>query len=233
VITTFEPPWERIARETRWGQYLTRAESRAFARGVSVATDHRVALDVGCEGGRWARLLVDDDWKVTCTDVHADVLDVCRTRLPSARCVLVTPECTQLPVESETVGLVLCLEVFQVVHEDWFLDEVDRVLAPGGVLVAVVSNRTSHRRWLWRFKRKDPDPRARLPMYSRSYRSWRRYLEDRGFVVDQEEGVGWMPFPRESNSRLVAPLTTLERLLGLRHLVTLSPWICVVIRREA
>ena len=83
--------------------------------------------------------------------------------------MLVEPDATELPAEKASLGLVLCYEVFTLVHERWFLDEVARVLAPGGVFVAVVSNRSSYRRFLWEAAnrgRSEADI-AGLPMYSR------------------------------------------------------------------
>jgi hypothetical protein len=99
--------------------------------------------------------------------------------------------------------------------------------------VAVVSNRHSHRRWLWRATRRRAGSHEReLPMYSRSYRSWRCALEERGFDACHEEGMCWMPFSRESNSRWIGPMTTAERVLGLRKLRVASPWVGVVMRRR-
>ena len=226
--------WERVAQETSWGRYISAVERRTILRGSEAATGPRSALEVGCDGGRWSALLADAGWSMTCTDIDVDALDACGRRVPSAERVLVTPDCTVLPAESNSLGLLLCFEVFWVVHERWFLEEVARVLAPGGVCVAVVSNRASHRRFLWQVANR---PRSNVdtanpPMYSRSYRSWRHQLREHGFVPISEEGLCWMPFSRQSNARLVTPLNELERVLGLRRVPMLSPWICSVMQRE-
>ena len=226
--------WERIGVETRWGRYLSAVERRMLLRAIEASPGPPVALEVGCEGGRWTELLANAGWCVTSTDIDRESLDVCEHRVPSAKCLLVEPNATMLPAESGSLGLLLCYEVFTVVHERWFLDEVARVLAPGGVFVAVVSNRSSHRRFLWEAAnrgRPEEDING-LPMYSRTYGSWRQQLRDNGFVTVAEEGFCWMPFSRQSDSHLVEPLNKVERILNLQHLPTLSPWVCAVMAKD-
>lgn len=75
-------------------------------------------------------------------------------------------------------------------------------------------------------------PESELPMYSRSYRSWRAALKRLGFETVHEAGLCWMPFSRESNSRLIGPAIALEKLLGLSRLPSLSPWISVVMSKR-
>ena len=234
VTDQYDLPWERVAVETCWGAYVDAIEKDVVARGTAAANGPRTMLDVGCEGGRWSQPLADAGWLVTGTDVSEDAVTAFRQRLPNATGVLVEPGTTKLPASSSSVGLLLCLEVFAVVHEDWFLDEVARVLAPGGVVVAVVSNRHSYRRYLWRVARRHRPSTSddALPMYSRSYRSWRKHLEQAGFDRVYERGACWLPFSRQSNSKLIRPLSKLERLLGLRRLPAVSPWICVAMQRR-
>jgi SAM-dependent methyltransferase len=234
VADQYDLPWERVAAETRWGAYVNAIETDVVARGTAAATGPPTVLDVGCEGGRWSQPLANDGWLITGTDVSEEAVAAFRQRLPNATCLLVEPGTTELPAPTGSIGLLLCLEVFAVVHEDWFLDEVARVLAPGGVVVAVVSNRNSYRRYLWRAARRHGPSTSddALPMYSRSYRSWRQRLEQAGFRRVYERGACWLPFSRRSNSSLIPPLSKLELILGLRRMTSISPWICVAMQRR-
>ena len=61
----------------------------------------------------------------------------------TASCVLVSPDDSKLPCDTESMKLVLCVEVQPVIKSDWFLEEASRVLQQGGLIVGVFCNRLS------------------------------------------------------------------------------------------
>jgi hypothetical protein len=82
--------WEQTAR-TRWGAYMTEGEERVILDGEALARPAGCALEIGCEGGRCARLLAVRGWRMTCTDVDASALETFLARLPDAQCIRVFP----------------------------------------------------------------------------------------------------------------------------------------------
>jgi len=213
--------WEKIAR-TKWGSYITDVEKRVLLKAVSLSQEPDTALEIGCEGGRWAKFLVDRGWRVTCTDIKSDAIEICKKRIPTATCVLVSPQDRTLPCEPSSQTLLLCIEVMPVLGSDWFASEALRVLRPGGLFVGVFLNRRSFRgyyRHLTATKNKEFD------YYKVDYPNWRSRLCNHGFQMIVEEGICWFPFTRDSNSSLIPILTQLELRLGLRRLPGVSPWI--------
>ena len=77
--------------------YLSELEYNAIDLAARLAKGHENALDVGCDGGRWAKLLEDQDWDVSCTEIDAGSLEICRRRLKRASCIKVEPTDTTLP----------------------------------------------------------------------------------------------------------------------------------------
>ena len=228
--------WERVASETRWGSYIDVVEHRAVDLGSRLAAPSSTALDFGCGSGRWSEQLDAQGWHMSCVDVDTTVLATCRERVPGAECSMIDPDATTLPAPTASIRLLLCLEVFEVVHEQWFVDEVARVVEPGGVIVVTVSNATSYRRvpfWLrTRLAGSRRSDRVYSAMYSVPYRSWRQRLRSHGFNFVFEEGICWAPFSRESNSVLIPAATALERIVGLRRLPVVSPWVVAVAQRR-
>src|SRR5207245_10875715 len=102
-------------------------------------------LDIGCEAGRWSKLLADVGWKPICTDINAQALALCQQRIPGATCVLASTRTRHLPAETASQGLALCIEVPQVMLTEWFLDEVSRVLQMQGLFVGTFLNHCSYR----------------------------------------------------------------------------------------
>src|SRR5574341_2375579 len=102
--------WENIAT-TKWGCYITAIERRALLRATEMSRNPTVALEIGCEGGRWSKLLAELGWNIICTDVDATSLTLCQRRIPQAKCILVSPDDPKIPCESDSIGLLLCLEV--------------------------------------------------------------------------------------------------------------------------
>jgi SAM-dependent methyltransferase len=210
----------------RWGRYITAEEKAAIDRAAESVPSPRCALDVGAGSGRFTRHLLDRGWSVTSVDVHPDAVDRCRARNPEAEVLQVDEDTDRLPAPAGSVSLVICIEVRAVVHSDWFLPEVRRVLVPGGRLVTVTWNRTSARGMFATAmsRRRDGIPH---PHYQVPYRKWRRRLVSAGLQVEAEQGLCWFPFSRASDSRLVPVGAAVERRLGLSGLPSLSPWVLV------
>ena len=222
--------WERVAT-TRWGRYTTRVEEDAVREALRIAGPPGVALEVGCEGGRWSRLLADAGWRTICTDVDPDALAVCQRRIPDATCILVERRARSLPCPDRSVRLVVCHEVFPVVESDWFLREAWRVLSDGGLLVGVTLNRSSLRGL---FVRVRDFRRSRIHVhYQRSYSAWKELATTAGFQLSYERGCCWFPLPRQSDSTLAPIFVALEQRLGLYRLTGVSPWVVFVARKAS
>jgi SAM-dependent methyltransferase len=224
--------WEDLVGSTRFGRYAAAIERNALLRAHHLAGTPTVALEVGCEGGRWAQFLSERSWQLVCTDTNERALAVCQQRVPEATCLLVSQSDTTLPCKDRRIGLLSCIQVFPVIHADWFPDEAARVLSPGGILVGVFLNRAG-----WRGIVYHAAPLLRvhasgaLHWYMHRYSAWRKRLYERGFTMLHEEGYGWSPFRRSSDSPLVPLVVGAERTLGLGRIVRFSPVIVFIARR--
>jgi SAM-dependent methyltransferase len=223
--------WERAAQK-RWGRYLTSAEKAALETAAS-SVRPTTSLEIGCDGGRWSQLLAALGWSTVCVDVSDEAVELCRSRIPSAHCLLVKPDDSSFPVADSTVGLLLVYEVPPVTNSPWFASEAARVLEPGGMLVCTITNPASIRAAVYRACTLVSSSRRRWHTYDGpSFQDVRRDLEARGFSLLHKEGLGWAPFNRHSDSRLIPYFTWLEKLVGLRRLARFSPLVVVVARRN-
>jgi SAM-dependent methyltransferase len=224
--------YEELA-QTRWGGSMSSAEEAAIRR-AALSLRPSTALEIGCDGGRWSQLLTTLGWSITCVDVREEAIELCRERMPSARCLLVRPDDTSFPDADSSIGLLLVYEVPPVTNSPWFASEAARVVKPGGVLVCTVSNPKSVRGTVYRARMPvSPSRREKRVYAGPSFQDVRRRLGAHGFELVDEEGLGWAPFSRHSNSRLIPYFIWLERLAGLRRLVRLSPLVVVAARKTA
>jgi len=128
------------------------------------------------------------------------------------------------------MGMLVCIEVPQVMpNSDWFVDEALRVLRPGGLLVSTFFNLFSYRGFL---AHATASLRGEYDYYRFAYPAWRRMLRERGFTFQHEEGFCWFPFRRASNSSLIPSFIAVEEYLGMRRLVSLSPWVVFVAQKS-
>lgn len=224
--------WERLMAETRYGRYADGVESKMMRYVLARCPDPGVLLDVGCEGGRWSKVFGDRGWQIIATDVDARVLRICESRIPSARCVLADPNGRRLAAENESVDVALCIEVGPVIHTDWAIPELARVLKRGGRLAGVCWNRSSWRGFLYHnapsLRSSGSDPLVGFPI---RYRNFRRQMIKHGFRFEKELGYAWGPFRRTSNSFLASIWAVFERFSGLQYLSSLAPMIAFVAQR--
>lgn len=219
--------WEDVAT-SKWGTYVSEMEKASILEALSIAAEPALALDVGCDRGRWSQLVHAAGWNVVCTDIYPGRLESCKTRIPSARCILVDPKSSELPCQSGSIGLILAIEVSFVTHSDWFIPEAYRVLQAGGLLVVVTFNLLS---WRGLLAHVSARLRGSYDYYNRCYTSYKKQLQASGLKLRHETGFCWFPFSRASNSPLIPFAIRVENALGLRRIVNLSPWVACIAQK--
>ena len=220
--------WERAAL-TKWGQYLTEIEIRALLKANELAVKPGTACEIGCDGGRWAKVLTDLNWEMICTDINEESLNRCKAKLPDALCILVDQNDTRIPCPPNSLNLLLCIEVAPVINSDWFIDEAFKALKNDGILIGVFWNFLSFRGmfgYIYSYLTKGYN------YYKFSYPIWKKKVQKKGFVFLYEEGCCWFPFSRESNSPLIPFFTSFEKKMGLTKLIPISPWIVFIIQKK-
>lgn len=222
---------ELIGVTTRWGRYLAQKENGIIVRGLDIAGAPGKAVDLGCGGGRWSKVLADRGWGMTCVDIDENSLRSCQQKIPSATCIRVAPTDTRIPCTDKSLELVLCMEAPDVIERDWFAPEARRVLKDGGYVIGFYMNRHSWRGMAW-----DParSVNGNVEKYytGPAYRDWKRTFRTQGFAMLHEESYAWPPFGRTSDSPLIPLATTIERMLGLKHLIRFAPWILFVAQKR-
>lgn len=221
--------WEKIAG-TRWGAYITDIEKRAILMAHDLSGKPATALEIGVDGGRWSKLLTELGCSMICTDINDSALAICKRRIPTANCILVKPDEKNLPCESDSVDLLLCMEVAPVIQADWFISEAFRVLENDGIIVGVFWNLFSFRGLLAHTRSCFT---GNFDFYKLSYNSWRMKLLSGGYSILFEEGCCWFPFGRASNSIFIPYFVCLEKWLGLRKLVSISPWVVFIAKKSS
>lgn len=141
-----DSPTRRGVRETydRIGSHF--AQTRAhpwpaverFVERATPATDATLGLDLGCGNARHAALLTDRTERVVGIDASRTVLDTARERVQEAdgKIELCQADATHLPLASNSVALAVYIAtIHHLPTRDAriaSLDELSRVLAPGG-----------------------------------------------------------------------------------------------------
>jgi SAM-dependent methyltransferase len=222
--------WQRVAL-TQMGVYVTGVEER-FLDGVMGARPGGVVLDVGAGGGRLEHVISRYAGRVIATDIDRDEI-YSMADYDGVAPVVVGPVAT-LPVKSGAVDEVVVIEVPAASDEEWFREECARVLRPGGRVLMTVYNASSYK-GLWtravsRLRGRQAPPWAGL-YYRMSLREQLQRWALAGFEPGITRGFYWSPLPRSSESRWVLASAALERLLGLRGLTGLSPWVLVELRK--
>lgn len=196
------------------------AQSRMLAN-VKFLTRPTRLLDIGSGAGVGAELLAIAAGveHVTCVDISTGALAAATARGFSG--VVASAEGQVLPFEKGAFDIVVLDEVIEhLVDTDSILDEIRRVLAPGGVLLLSTPNLAA---WFNRlallgglqpafsevsFRGVYGRPGVGIVGHLRLFtkRALQEFVADRGFVVEQIRGV---PFPE-----LPGPMRPIDRFIS-------------------
>ena len=223
--------WEIVGESTRWGRYLAARERQVILRGMKAAGSPGRAVDIGCGGGRWSKILYDAGWQMTCIEVNEDALNSCLHKMPSATAILIPPTEYGIRCETGSQRLLVCMEAPEVIEFPWFSSEAHRILEKSGHVIGFYMNPQSWRGALWKLSR-TTNGLGGQHYSGPSYTVWKRNFLSNGFEMLHEESLAWSPFGRESNSALVPFAAEMERRLGLNRLVRFAPWVLFVARKK-
>ena len=225
--------WDAVAK-TAMGRYVTEIETGFIEQAIGrLARPPAVAVDAGAGSGRLTRVLAAHVSRVIATEAKQELIAPLSKIAPNVTPQLVSSESVTLPLQDESVDLVVAIEVADLTQSPEFHRECARVLRPGGVLVLTLQNRTSWKGLLARLRRRHYRAEHGATYYTWSFADLERSLTDAGLRVTGAAGLNWLPFRRESDSGLLGPLATVETALGLRKLASVSPWALLNACREA
>ena len=93
-------------------------------------------LELGCGTGHWTRFFCEEGFQVTAIDESGAMLEHARMKnIPNAD--FLKADAASLPFEDQRFSVISSVTMFEFVENiDCILDEIDRLLKPGGYLVA-------------------------------------------------------------------------------------------------
>ncbi len=100
-------------------------------------------LEIGCGTGHWTRFFSDKGFRIHGLDISEKMLEKARNKeIPNARFTLGRAE--DLPFDDHSFANIVCITTLEFVDDlDKALDEIDRVLKPGGLLMIGALNENS------------------------------------------------------------------------------------------
>ena len=197
------------------------------------ALDGGVLVDVGCGTGLTLGTVAGPQTRAVGLDMQPGGL--ARPLEGPRRMLLIRGDAMSLPVADAVADVVLALDVLEHVDDRVTLDEIHRILRPGGVLVATVPSCPS----LWSYRDEDA---GHLRRYTSA--SVRRALHDSGLEVTLVTYYQFILFPvvvlarwlgrrwhriRDAEEQLPPRLNNLLRRLALAESAALArgiafPW---------
>jgi ubiquinone/menaquinone biosynthesis C-methylase UbiE len=145
----YAPVYERSAFGPQGLAYVGNREVDAVTDALAACRPGRV-LDAGAGTGRVARALTKRGWSITALDVSTEMLERLAAELPGCETVSGALG-TELPFADATFDAVVSMRVLKYVDDiDVAIDELARVLRPGGVTVLEFANGRSLARFGYR-----------------------------------------------------------------------------------
>jgi ubiquinone/menaquinone biosynthesis C-methylase UbiE len=208
-----ETHWERAAK-TRMGKYLTRTETDFILKSINPSQTYTI-MDVGAEAGRFSLLTSNSEATVIGIDIESYGLK--RLKRKAKNINIVQADARKIPIKEGVFDAIFMIEVLDYIAElDEALTESYRTLKSNASLFLSFGNKSS-------LKSKLRDLRGNS--YRHSYNRVMQCLSKIGFAVIRKMGYNWLLFGRTSENRLIPFSVGIEKLLGLRRISSLSPWV--------
>ena len=219
-----EPQWERTAK-TKMGTYLTSIET-AFIKKTVDFTKIRLIADVGCGGGKYTRIAMQNNAEVISLDRDLNSLKWLKQTSPNANPVL--SDAASLPLRENFFDGMFLIEIFDYIPQtQMLLQECKRVLKQDGTFIFSFGNTNSLKSRLKQLRG------SRYMQDRRSYKEVTQMLKTLNFEITQKTGYNWMLMDRQSNNPLIPLLGKLIRLFRLQKLPAYSPWIIAAASKQA
>jgi len=213
------------------GKYITGAEVAFLERSLA---DYRgrpeLMVDAGAGAGRLTRMLATLAESVIATEIDPRLASSLAGAGPNVDPVYVSEMSQRLPARDGSADGVVCVEVPDLAHQEWFHGECRRVLKPGGILIVTLQNRLSWKGLVGRMVGGRYRTKLGTEYYAYSLGKFVSCVRRAGFDFEDAVGYNWLPFSRTSDSPLVPALAKLEKALRLDRLVRISPWVIVRFR---
>jgi len=216
--------WD-IINATKMGRYLTNKEHEFIDIFIGNFSVKGICLDVGAGSGRQSIHLLQKGFDTVALEINKLALRKCKNKEKNIMPTL--SDAQQLPFRDAIFNCVSAIEAIEYYPRlDTFLRECNRVLKERGYLMITFSNKNSYKNII----RMCVGERNRF--YNLSYKKLKEKLEKRGFSVENTLGFNWLPAGRASNSKFIPLLSFLERILKLKYLPSISPWIFMVAKKH-
>lgn len=148
---------------------------------------NKVVLDSGCGTGYGAYELSKSARKVIGIDIAKEAIDFCRNNYTKANIEFLEMDIRSIKFDSQSFDCVVSFETLEHIYEqEQFLQEVKRVLKPGGILIISTPDKENYR------KRFVGDDQNRFHKKELSRDEFNRLLE-RYFTIRQVYGQVVMP----------------------------------------
>lgn len=229
-----EPPSKdafalNILRDTTMGRYLFEKEYAFIQEQLQTVPREMTSpiLEVACGSGHIAMPLHRAGYDIIGMDLDPEALTVFRQDTQAIP--LFRGNAEHLPFPDKSVGVIIAIQCFEYFQCSVFLKECSRILKDGGLLIFDAINRNSYKWIMKNMYGRYLD----LPSANMSCRAILDVGQENNFEVQKVIGYNWMPFKRESNTRLVHPVATVERTLRLKNYYLISPKFLASLRKKA
>lgn len=142
---------ELFSRRKRFDQFQNTIYER-LATEARKRTDGTMALDIGCGAGNQSLCLVQEGFSVISADLSMEAVKVTRDYLGESgkAAWVVNTDAESLPLPGNSVDVCICgLLLHHFSNLDKIAAEIQRVVRPGGIVVAIDAN--AHNPFAWLF----------------------------------------------------------------------------------
>jgi ubiquinone/menaquinone biosynthesis C-methylase UbiE len=207
--------WETAAR-TKLGKYLTDIETQFVLNAIEATQPHMI-LDIGAGAGKFSLLAAKSNIDVVSIDIVSYGLKRLQLKQPDVQ--VIKADARKIPLKDGIFDSIVMVEVLDYIPElEEVFSDCQRTLKNEASFVFSFGNRASLKQKL---------KQLRGNSYLHSYKSVMKSLAEADFKVRKKQGFNWLPFGRTSENPLVPSFAFTERILGLRRIPRLSPWVMV------